>query len=220
MKKRLLGLLCALGILVSIIMPASAAFNDVPSSHWAYNDITKFTSFGAINGYPDGSFHPDSNITYAEVATVYHKFFGDTGETRSFPDVTRDHWAYDAITNAGIWFFHQATNSSGNFMPGTNAQRQDIAFILGIFVSAGTGKNAADQRSNFSDYNKILTIVAPYVDLAVEAKLINGYSDGTFQPAAPVTRAEFVVMLNRLNTYMEAIYPSSIANSVAVEAIS
>ncbi|MBR5756884.1 MAG: S-layer homology domain-containing protein [Firmicutes bacterium] len=40
------------------------------------------------------------------------------------------------------------------------------------------------------------------VDMAVSAKIINGFPDGTFKPAASVTRAEFVTMLSRAQLYM------------------
>ena len=203
MKKRLLALLCALGILVSITMPASAAFSDVPSSHWAYKDITVFADFGVLNGYPDGSFHPGSSITYAEVATVYFKMAGDemTERPRAYTDVDADFWAYQAIINMGDFFYHPELDN-GNFLPNTYAQRQDIAFFLGLWVSVAVDKELADKQSEFTDYDEIIDFVAPYVDFAVEAGLLNGYEDGTFRPEAPVTRAEFVVMLNRLNDYL------------------
>ena len=38
--------------------------------------------------------------------------------------------------------------------------------------------------------------------MAVSAKIINGFPDGTFKPAASVTRAEFVTMLSRAQLYM------------------
>ena len=203
MKKKLLALLCAFGIMLSVSLPVSAAtsFKDVPSSHWAYQDIMTFIGFGAINGYPDGTFHPENNISYAEVATVYYNLMGDIdAEYQSFyPDVSSNHWAYKAITNAGIYLPLYPDN---HFYPGNNAEREDIAYFLGQYVSFVTEKDTAGTKSNFSDYNQISPDLAPYVDFAVEAGLINGYANGTFAPTAPVTRAEFVVMLNRLNTYL------------------
>lgn len=41
------------------------------------------------------------------------------------------------------------------------------------------------------------------VGMAVSAKIINGFPDGTFKPAASVTRAEFVTMLSRAQLYMD-----------------
>ncbi|WP_256759572.1 S-layer homology domain-containing protein [Cohnella sp. WQ 127256] len=36
------------------------------------------------------------------------------------------------------------------------------------------------------------------IDIFVRLKLINGYTDGTFRPNSPITRAEFAVILNRV----------------------
>lgn len=38
--------------------------------HWAEEQIKKFASNGYINGYDDGSFKPNANITYAEMFTI------------------------------------------------------------------------------------------------------------------------------------------------------
>lgn len=41
-------------------------FNDVTSSHWAYDYIMKNNSYGIVTGYDDNTFQPDNNITYKE----------------------------------------------------------------------------------------------------------------------------------------------------------
>ena len=48
-------------------VPTSPLFSDVPENHWAagYIDIVK--SYKIVNGYPDGNFCPDGEVTYAEV---------------------------------------------------------------------------------------------------------------------------------------------------------
>lgn len=54
--------LCASLLTVS----ASAAFSDVKSGAWYYDDVTRLQAAGVISGYPDGSFRPSSAVNYAE----------------------------------------------------------------------------------------------------------------------------------------------------------
>lgn len=86
-------------------------FVDVTGDHPAYEAICSTTAYGLFSGYPDGSFHPDDGITRAEAATVFNKLLGrapDAGtidispNTRFFPDLPTDHWAYYQIMEATI----------------------------------------------------------------------------------------------------------------------
>lgn len=45
-------------------------FSDVPTTHWAHATIQNAFKLSVINGYPDKTFKPSSNITYAEVVAI------------------------------------------------------------------------------------------------------------------------------------------------------
>ena len=56
---------------------SGSAFYDVNNSYWANGMINATTKVSAksnglfmINGYPDGSFKPENNVTYAELAKI------------------------------------------------------------------------------------------------------------------------------------------------------
>lgn len=51
-------------------------FSDVAESHWAYDEISKAVSIGFINGYNDGTFRPDDNITYEQAVTMIFTALG------------------------------------------------------------------------------------------------------------------------------------------------
>jgi hypothetical protein len=58
--------------------PESMPFPDVPTGEW-YTDIVQWGSnLGIINGYPDGTFHPNATITRAEVIKII-KSLADQG---------------------------------------------------------------------------------------------------------------------------------------------
>ena len=52
----------------------AATFTDLPEDHWALEYITSLTEQKVINGYLDGSFGPDNEMTRAEAATVVYRF--------------------------------------------------------------------------------------------------------------------------------------------------
>lgn len=53
-------------------------YPDTPVDHWATGYINAGTAFGIVKGYPDGTFRPDSNVTYAEATTMLVRMLGYT----------------------------------------------------------------------------------------------------------------------------------------------
>ncbi len=89
----------------------TAAFPDVPASHWAANQISAAASQGWINGYPDGTFRPDNGLSRAEACTVINRMLGRSGDAEQankllslgiFSDMTASHWAGTTIVEAAV----------------------------------------------------------------------------------------------------------------------
>ena len=78
----------------------SNSFTDVAAANWFNNAVSTTANVGWVQGYPDGSFRPNNNITRAEFATIAARFLsGDyTGGDR-FTDIT-GHWAAEYINRA------------------------------------------------------------------------------------------------------------------------
>lgn len=76
-------------------------------NYWANESICAITKFGIMNGYPDGSFKPDNEISREEVASVLCKIVNPDvgGGVYGFSDVSVDRWSYSYInklSQAGI----------------------------------------------------------------------------------------------------------------------
>ncbi len=56
----------------SLDAEAAASFTDT-KDHWALLYVASAQKAGLINGYPDGTFKPDNNITRAEVMTIVYR---------------------------------------------------------------------------------------------------------------------------------------------------
>ena len=75
MKKTLVSALTTALVVgaASTTFAASNPFADVPADHWAYDAVTQLAADGVIEGYPDGSFRGDRNITRYEMAQMIAK---------------------------------------------------------------------------------------------------------------------------------------------------
>ena len=51
-------------------------FADVESNHWATGYISIAATQGIVKGYPDGTFLPQNNVTYAEILTMILRALG------------------------------------------------------------------------------------------------------------------------------------------------
>lgn len=85
-------------------------FEDLNETHWAYNEILALTKNGLMQGYPDKTYKPESNITRAEVMTVINKLLGRNPlesyvrslEFNPFNDLKTNKWYYVAVLEATI----------------------------------------------------------------------------------------------------------------------
>ena len=68
-----------------------------------------------------------------------------------------------------------------------------LALAAGVSFSCGNGIPAvyAAQFTDTADH-----WAAEYIERAVDYGFVNGYSDGTFRPDDPITRAEFTKIVN------------------------
>ena len=168
--------------------PASGDFTDVPSSHWAYQAVMNLKKLGIVNGNTETTFDPDGNVTRAEFAKMVAQLFSlkATATESAFTDCTASDWYTPyviAATEAGY-----VKGMSEDFF-GANEQisRQDICTVLGRALS-GIPTPAAEM--SFADADEIADYALEYVQAFVDLKIVNGYEDGTFKPAASATRAE------------------------------
>ena len=75
MKKQVVATLAATFIMGIGATTSAAAnpFSDVPAGHWAYNSVSKLAAAGVIEGYGDGTYRGDRNITRYEMAQMIAK---------------------------------------------------------------------------------------------------------------------------------------------------
>ncbi len=230
-KKGLCGLLAAvLMVPAGLAAPVSGGKNlsDL-EGHWAQKEVEAAVASGWVDGYPDGSFKPEKSITRAEFTKMLLDAIHLTpdSETVAWMKVhakMEDIWGnpteytpklYDM---SGHWLTSQgwldAALYSGmvvpddyngkNFRPEKAIARYEIALMtdraLGLVYPAS---QPVEGELPFTDKEEILDWMKGYVNESVKAGVLKGYPDGSFQPNKTSTRAEAVVMIQRMLEKME-----------------
>lgn len=172
---------------------SGTSFNDVKASHWAAVSVEFLKEKGWINGYDDGNFKPDNNITRAEFIKLVLNVFGiEAGGENAFSDVSDDAWYAPYVAAAyskGI-----INGNGGVFSPDNYLTRQDAAVIIcRIYNKYNETVLGFDDASEIADY--AVSSVSHLVSLGV----INGYNDNTFKPTNNITRAEISKIIYVLN---------------------
>ena len=88
-----------------------ANFSDI-SGHWAALEISKAAANGWVNGYSDGTFKPDRNITRAEAMALINRVLNRVPETVN--DLLPDMVTWPDNMNTSAWCYldvQEATNS-------------------------------------------------------------------------------------------------------------
>ncbi|TMV48424.1 hypothetical protein FE783_18085 [Paenibacillus mesophilus] len=147
-----------------------------------------------INGYFDGTFGPERNVTRAEMAAMLSRAFGAKPRQAgiAFSDVNASHWAKESIENAakaGLMLGYP----DARFKPDHTITRAEMAAIA---ARLSGDKPKATGTSSFTDTEGHWAKTA--IADAKKAGILNGYEDGTFRPEAALTRAEAVAIINKL----------------------
>ncbi len=167
-----------------LVGTVSMAFSDT-AGHWAEDNINALVSEGALNGYQDGTFRPDNNITRAEASKLIWNLRKDlTGEYMlSFNDVDASGWsaAYiAALSSEGIINGY----GDGTFRPENPITRAEFAKM----TSAALGNRLGGGGTVYSD--TVGHWAQQEIGKLLENGIIKGYQGGIFSPDTLITRAE------------------------------
>ncbi len=175
---------------------AQAAFQDT-AGHWAESAIQRMNGYQIVNGY-QGQFRPDETITRGEMAVVLdHVMRYQKQADNRFSDLGQDLYT-DAILKAGHAGIMQG--AGGKVRPNDPILREEaVAMMARAFDVA-----ASDAAISVPDAGS----VSSWAKGAVSAFIQKGYVGGTetFRPQEPITRAETVVILNRM---LSGYYPAA-----------
>ncbi|MDY2968697.1 MAG: InlB B-repeat-containing protein [Butyricicoccus pullicaecorum] len=105
-------------------------FSDVTADAWYNNAVSTMVNAGIIQGYEDGTFRPNNNITRAEFAAIASRFMssGYDVEKDLFSDIA-SHWARESINDAAMtqWIHGYL---DGTFLPNKAITRAEAVTLV------------------------------------------------------------------------------------------
>ena len=204
-------------VFLSQSLAANLDFPDV-KGHWAQEYITRLSSAGYVNGYPDGTFKPERNMSKAEFVTILISCKGiQAADTTSanYKD-TNYHWAKAQINEAVKLGILVPSEDPNGFYPDDSIKRSQAAAML---VRA-LGKQPDSGTLSFNDRANIeKSMYRGYIKTAYDLGLITGFPNGNFEPFQTMTRAQVSTVISRyldLQPVSSPLKPGSI-NTVIID---
>ena len=158
-------------------------------------ELNRTDHFAFLVGYTDGTFGPERDMTRAEVTTMFARLLteqieADKTYSNTFSDVPKGYWAANYI--GYMQQFGVITGySDDSFRPDAPVTRAEFAAIASRFEKLTEGSKS------FTDVPDTYW-AARYINFAATRGWVTGYSDGTFKPENPITRAEVAAVTCRL----------------------
>ena len=155
-------------------------FKDVKTTSWYFNYMIHLYESGVISGTSATTYTPDAKLSWAAALKLLLVSHGDLKSE----DATGADWSKNTIAKAAELGLVAAD------LDGTKA----ISRLEFCQVAAKLNKLAESKtESKFTDCTD------GYVMALVDAKVINGMTETTFEPAASLTRAQIAKIIYQLN---------------------
>ncbi|MBE6992803.1 MAG: hypothetical protein E7430_09605 [Ruminococcaceae bacterium] len=160
--------------------------------------INVFTEehFAYIVGYEDGTVRPQNNITRAEAATILFRLLNDDVRSKywdtasSYADVSVNAWYNNAVAtleNMGV------LEAGANYRPNDYITRAELVFMITNFYDMAELDIEGIAITDISGH-----VYEAAIKQAAAMGWVKGYTDGSFNPDANITRAEAMTMINRV----------------------
>ncbi len=213
MMKRITAIILAAVMLMGVTSVFAESFNDI-SGHWAEKEILAAQKNGIVNGDGTGNFRPNDTVTRAEFIKMLSAMIVTKIGAEDVPDdyKTENNWYSKYYNFASIAYLDQDTeNSINGINPGifnNNAlvpiARWEMAFMAGSMLKNMIGLVPTGEL-NFTDNSEIEALnITKYVNVTAQAGVIKGDHKGRFNPSSTGSRAEAVVIVSRMNDYIDA----------------
>ncbi len=200
-------------------------FSDVPVGSTFYTFIKCLACMGILNGYPDGTFRPNNNVTRGQIAKIVSNAagFSEAGGPQQFEDVVPGSTFYDFVWRLASREIISGYACGGQgepcgdgnlpyFRPNGNATRGQISKI----VSEAAGPTDPPGSQQFEDVDPGSTFYDFIYRLALRG-IMNGYPCGGpgepcgvgnlpyFRPSNDATRGQLSKIVS--NTFLPGCTP-------------
>jgi hypothetical protein len=177
-------------------------FEDVPSHHWAYDEIGACCNAGIVSGYDDGLYWPSWSVSRDQMAVfVSRALAGATipagPEEPTFTDVPTDYWAYKYIEYA---VEHNIVGGyqDGTYQPQLALDRGQMAVFIARAMCGGEDQ-VPDPECTDPPFPDVACDfwARKHIQYIQSEGVAGGYFDGLYHPEYPVTRDQMAVFICR-----------------------
>lgn len=197
--KRFGALFLTLALMLSLAVLAFAAeddsrFSDVAADAPCAEAVNWAAEQGYINGYNDGRFGVNDNVTRAQLSAILYRAAGS-------PDIEDEIWGYPyADVDAGAYYgtavywarLEGLVNgySDSRFGVGDPVTRQQVAAILWRWAGSPDASG-----EDYPDESSISSYARTAVDWSRTNHILDARSEGRFEPQASASRVEIASAL-------------------------
>jgi hypothetical protein len=187
-----------------ISQPAQLPFNDI-KGHWAESAIMEVYAKEVIRGYDNFAFRPNQPVTSLEGIVMIDRLLGyETSKYSVFADgylkekFNIPEWAVGYVGAAfrNDILLYSELEKIALRRPMTRLDAATMAIrALGLAKQIKRNENLA---VTYKDLSQLDLEDKAVISLVSERKIMNGFTDGSFQPENPISRAEMASILSNL----------------------
>ncbi|NDO46185.1 S-layer homology domain-containing protein [Clostridium sp. MD294] len=146
-------------------------FSDIDTQQWYADAVGTLATMGLVEGYGE-NFEPNREMTRAEFLAILSKIYPSDGTILTFTDVTSEHWAIDAISNAAKRGWISTTE---NVLPDNAIKRQEAVVILNRVLGRTGDKNTIENTdTRIREFFDVSPSHWAYYDI-LEATVVHDY---------------------------------------------
>jgi|GEM_PF-893566 len=178
-------------------LPTPTDFTDIGADFWAKSYIDNMSQLGIVEGFPNGTFRPDADVTRAEFASSIRQAFAESGDVESveYADISTDFWAKESIDKASQLNF-MSGYPDDSFRPTNPVTRLEVIIALATGLDLDVPNNPDAILETYSDREEIPDWAIEKIAAATSAGMVISHPDvNRFEPNAPATRAEATSMI-------------------------
>ena len=190
----------------SLDLPAApgqpALFTDT-ANYWGRTYVDHLKRAGITDGFPDGSFHPNDNISRAQFSVMLYRYlhldedkYADVvlpfADLETIPAYALP--AIRALYASGVVGGSEGADGQLYFNPGSSLTRAQASAMIGRTQARGY----ASSNLRFTDGGQIPGYAEEFIRTMVAQGVISGYQDGSFRPNRAISRGQMAKILYNL----------------------
>ena len=195
MKRFFVILICLVTLFSTFVFAVD--FTDLPSSHWAYENVMTLVDNGVINGYTDGTFKPSKSVTYGEFMKLM--ICAIVPDSIILPSMMEgEHWA-ERYVNTAEFYKIIPVDSIREEELNNQISRIEMAKFLSLVDAWYYGEEYDNSMEmNFTDIDFLPESYVNYLNRIFNRGYVIGNPDGRFNPDGYLSRAEMVTIILRV----------------------